>query len=116
MVTSYLTAILQPTKPDMGMRNSRELRTLAETIDKLLAGDIVGAADMLAQRFKAVELAATEGSWSIAKHLELIPEGGVTSLSARDREAATKKESQEIKLRSMTAAASEGGGGRRGDG
>eukprot|EP00974_Lingulodinium_polyedra_P075281 7294911-Lingulodinium_polyedra.AAC.1 len=72
-VVEYLTTVLEKGEKDLGLRNSRELRSLAQAIDAIIRGDLAFAADTLVQRFKAVETAALEGGWALAQHLELIP-------------------------------------------
>ena len=68
----------------MGVRNSRELETLALVLDKLLDGDAVGGMDVLSQRFKAIEHVLNAGSWNTASHLELIEmDEGLASLEER---------------------------------
>jgi len=63
VVLQYLTTFLAPSLgPDLSLRNNRELRTLATTLDALVRGKTAEAADMLVQRFKAVEL-ASKWSW-----------------------------------------------------
>ena len=44
----------------MSIRNLDELKTLARTLDLILAGKVVEVGDMLAQRFMAVEAADVE--------------------------------------------------------
>jgi len=82
VVTNYLTVGLSPSaasqgKP-LGMRNEREMRTLAESLDALLTGDLGRAGDILMQRFRACEVNVLEGDWNMAKHLELIPAHQIT--------------------------------------
>ena len=80
--------------------HQRELRTLAESLDALLGGNLGRAADLLMQRFKAVELACTdEGGWAAASHLELIPDAKASSSSFREREHAARSLIKEDKLR-----------------
>ena len=95
----YLTTALSPAHPSMGVRNQRELRTLAEALDALIGGDLGRAADLLMQRFKAVELAATDaGGWAAASHLELIPEVNASSSTLSEREAAARALVRQDKL------------------
>ena len=49
---------------DEPFRSEREMRTLAESLDLVVAGRVVAAADLV-QRFRAVEMAALEdgGTW-----------------------------------------------------
>eukprot|EP00972_Heterocapsa_arctica_P088461 13043060-Heterocapsa_arctica.AAC.1 len=55
----------------------REMRTLAETTDCPIAGDLDRAGDILVQRFKALEVSNGEGGWSMGRHYELIPPDAV---------------------------------------
>ena len=104
-VESYLSTVLMPSLgATMSARNERELRTLAKGLDKLVKGDAAGAADVLVQRFKAVETASSDGHWGIAKHHELLPSGAVSAVPDREREAAARMEKEERKLRATTAA------------
>ena len=103
VAVKYLTTVLQQAQSNMTLRNSRELRTLAEAIDYLVQGKVVEAGDLLAQRFKAVELAATEGSWKIAQHMELIPATQVSASSYAEREKAAQREVREARFRRALA-------------
>ena len=105
VVTSYLTAVLLPAQGTaIGLRSERELRTLAMAMDLILEGNVARALDVLAQRFKAVESASGEGGWSVSRHLELLPEGRVTSVSAKEREAMQRQENAEMRLRALSKA------------
>ena len=86
-VVQYLTTVVERGQKDVGMRNRRELRTLAEALDLLLDGDPLKAADVLMARFSSVELASADSSWAVSQHLELVPGsmGGVASEAARHR-------------------------------
>jgi len=100
LVTRYLTQALVPSAGSkLSLRNSRELRTLAEAMDALLQGDLARCGDLLIQRFKAMESAMADSDWSLAKHLELIPESEVAVTSYGEREHASKLELRERKLR-----------------
>eukprot|EP00971_Amphidinium_carterae_P240252 4770000-Amphidinium_carterae.1 len=110
IVTTYLTTALMPSMGEaLGLRNGRELLTLARAVDALLRGDTVVAAECLLQRFKAVEMSAIEGSWSNAKHLEVIPEQRVTAISGAERRHAHACERTESRNRVGTAAGSSHG-------
>ena len=52
----------------MGTRNSRELDTLGEIMDRLAVGEFGRAADLVTQRFKTVEMALHDGDWTRAPH------------------------------------------------
>ena len=56
----------------------RGLRTLAEALDELMSGQMMTAMDIIGQRFRAIEASILEeGGWSVARHLEVVPETGV---------------------------------------
>ena len=95
----YLTTVLNQAQQSMTLRNSRELRTLAEALDRLIGGKTAEAGDLLIQRFKAVEMASGEGSWRVAQHLELIPSSAVTAVNHEEREAACRQEVREARVR-----------------
>lgn len=95
----YFTTVVNQTGNNVGLRNARELRTLAEALDLLMVGKVAEAGDLLMQRFKAVELASQEGNWKVAQHLELIPETGVSTSSFKERRAAAKLEMEDYRLR-----------------
>ena len=87
VVTSYLTSVLLPAaEPNLSLRNSGELRHLAEALDCLLTGNVMGVADVLAQRFRSVETAHFDGSWNQARHLEMLGDARVSSISVKDRQ------------------------------
>ena len=100
MVMAYLTSVLIPSRGNqMSMRNTGELKTLATALDLLISGKVPEATDILSQRFQAVEMADNEGSWATARHLELLPEAKVSSVTAESRRRALKLEKAEIKLK-----------------
>jgi len=102
VVTNYLTVGLGPSaasqgKP-LGMRNEREMRTLAESLDALLNGDLGRAGDIMMQRFRACEVNAIEGDWGMAKHLELIPAHQISSIPNGMRQEMQKEKRLADKL------------------
>jgi hypothetical protein len=98
IVTSYLTAILQPALgKDFHARNRQEMRTIAEAVDALLIGDLARASDILISRFSAVELASTSKHWNVARHLELIPPQDVSSIPTELMDYATGAEKKEAR-------------------
>ena len=119
-MVQYLTTVLENANSTVGMRNSRELRTLAQAIDDILVGKIDSAADILMQRFKAVEIAAADGHWKVAEHLEVIPQTKPLAAADREREAAAETAVREAKLRAILSGSrfqhDEGDGGGRGAG
>ncbi len=64
----------------------------------LARGELSSLADMLMQRFKAVELAVQEGSWGTAARLELLPLHNVGLTSLAEKRVASKAELLQIKL------------------
>ncbi len=84
VVTTYLTTALSPAAAAAGaplrLREMREMRTLAEALDAIIRGEPAKAGDLLMQRFRATEMPVSDGHWTLAQHLELIPETTVTSV------------------------------------
>ena len=83
-LNTFLTSVLLPAG-DPGVRNSREMRTIALALDEILKGNVLGATDLLAQRFKAVQQASADGHWNVAKHLELLPDGQIATVTQAER-------------------------------
>ena len=106
-------------KDAVGLRTSREMRTIAESIDALMEGNVLRAGDLLIQRFKALETSVIDGTWSRARHHELIPEEGVGLASAGERQAISLLElqhgggQQEIGNRQRSASRAKFGGAPR---
>ena len=84
---TYLTAILHGLYPQekIGPRNSPELRTIAEALDSLGNGNVPKTADLLVQRFKAVEESVKKGSWEDSSFLELIQRDAVGLTSQQEK-------------------------------
>jgi len=100
--TPYLSSVLMPTfGPDANVRNTNELQNLACALDHLMRGDVPRACDVLAQRFKAVELAAQEGSWNIARHVQIAGDTRVSTLTQKEMEEATMQERHESRYRGV---------------
>ena len=91
---NFLLSIFHGTHPPekVGVRNCRELRTLAEAIDGLTRGDLPAVGDLLMQRFKALTESVNDGSWSVARRLEVIPDTRVSLASLDERRSAAKSE------------------------
>ncbi len=112
IVMQYLLAFLVPSiGRTIPVAQMRELKTLATAIDMTLVGRQDSASDVLMQRFRAIEMALRDGTWTVAKHVELVEdEHGSTSLPVR--EAATKEAVREGKLKKHIEKDPKGGGGR----
>ena len=104
-VVRYLSTVLfAHHSPDsVGVGRVRELRTLAECIDHLCKGRLPQLGDMLMQRFTAVEMSLSEGGWSAARHLEIIPETLYGLASRQLRTAAVVEETRQLKLKALLA-------------
>jgi hypothetical protein len=99
VLTYVMTVYMQRfTSQEIGIRNLRELRTLAEALDALLEGNLARVGDLLVQRLKAIEMAVFDGNWNLARHLELIPPQEVTLVSVPEKAQAAKVELQRVKL------------------
>ena len=99
-VLAYLNQVILSHHPvsQVGIRNHRELMTLAMAVDYILEGDYVRALDLLIQRFKAVETSLGENGWHMAKHLELIPPTAVALTTIDEKDMAAKAELRNRKL------------------
>ena len=51
----------------------REVLTLVHGLDRLVQRDLLGCADLLVQRLKAIELVLNGASWQVAQNIELVP-------------------------------------------
>ena len=110
---SYYTAVLRPNAgPGLTRRSERELLTLAQAVDSILAGEVPEAAGLLLQRFRALEVASAEGNRALAKHLELVPGAGASSAPPAMRSAMLRREAMEQKIGSAGPHLGPGGGGR----
>ena len=102
VATAYLTTALAPSlaaesKP-LSQGCEREMRTIAESIDAIMAGDVLRAGDVLMQRFRSCETRARDGSWSLGQHMELIPNSRVSSVPEGMRRQIIAEENQHRKL------------------
>ena len=82
----------------LGLRNEREMRTLAEALDSLLTGDLGRAGDILMQRFRACEMNVLEGDWQLARHLEIIPPNQISCIPVGMRQDLVREQNQLNKL------------------
>ena len=122
---AYLTQIYLVKSPEttIGMRNLRELRTLATMVDMMATNDPLRAMDVALQRMKAIELFVSQGNWTQATVLELIPaEGEQRAWFRQELKAAQQEAKAENKLlsdqwprRRRTWEVSSGGGAAPGE-
>ena len=71
---------------------------IGRSVDSLLRGDAVGAAELLLQRLKAIETAHHDKSWDVARHLVPLPPAQVTALSRQERASLARDEKQALAL------------------
>ena len=97
---AWLTSIFHGRYPQetIGVRNARELKTLAQSLDALRRGDLPALGDTLMQRFKAVQISITDGNWGTAARYELIPPDEISLASPEERQAAARSSLLAIKL------------------
>ena len=98
-VGAYLNQVLFNQHPpaSIGMRNARELVTLAEAIDLLMEERLASLGDLLMQRLKAVEASLSDG-WAVANYQELIPPPRATLTTDQERAFASRHAMQQRKL------------------
>eukprot|EP00438_Fugacium_kawagutii_P033385 Skav211631 [mRNA] locus=scaffold2262:105332:110360:+ [translate_table: standard] len=91
---SYYLAILTPALKDRwNIRTQRELRVLVEILDQMAIENGPGAADIVAQRIKALEQSVLDNNtWKKAKFLELTAEEA--SLADKGEEQMMVKEAE----------------------
>ena len=97
----YLLTVIYPTyKEKLGVKLTRELRTLATAMDFIASGQSEKAADVIGQRMKALELALADQGWVRAQFLELIPQEGAGLADPEEQRMASKEQATEAKMRS----------------
>eukprot|EP00438_Fugacium_kawagutii_P016768 Skav231119 [mRNA] locus=scaffold7:90570:104623:- [translate_table: standard] len=102
--TSYFLTVLVPQyREKLSLRTSRELRSTAKALDLIAQGHQDRAADVLAQRYKALEVSLADQSWSRAQHLELIPAEGAILTEHDELVMATREQKDEIRMRNMVS-------------
>ena len=99
IVQAYVHQVLFTNHPknQIGIRNAREAETMALIADTLIRGEADAALDVVMQRLKALERSVSDGNWSVARWMELIPTGE-TQLSSRE-EARTALRNEEAERR-----------------
>lgn len=98
--TSYFLTVMLPLHRErLNLRVQREMRTVAKSLDLIAMGEPHRAADVLAQRLKALELMVSDQSWGRAAHVELLPAEGATLVEPDESWVATREHVFENKLR-----------------
>ena len=98
---AYLSQIYLPknTEAAIGLRNLRELRTLALLVDLVAGNDPLRALDVAIQRMKSIEVFIAQGQWSQATLLELVlPEDEQRAFFRQELKAAQQEHKSELKL------------------
>ena len=75
----------------LGLRNVKEMITLATAIDLICGNDGLRALDVLVQRLKALEVAQSQGGWTQASQLELIMTTDQTAVFRQELRAAQQE-------------------------
>eukprot|EP00435_Cladocopium_sp_Y103_P058626 s283_g20.t1 len=103
---NYILTILLPALGQKaGVRSTRELKTLGTIMDQLAAGSPSKAADVVAQRIKALERATQEGHWGAAQFLELLAPEGTLLLDRSEESFLAREYLLDQKLRNYTTRA-----------
>ncbi|CAE7668538.1 unnamed protein product [Symbiodinium sp. CCMP2592] len=105
VATNWMLTLMMTKQPVM--RLAREMRTLAMALDEIAAGRYQYAADVIAQRLKALELFQNDGSWNRAQYLELLDAEGPSLLGRDEAVMASKEWAGELRMRKLQ---SKGGG------
>ena len=108
--TSYYLRVLSLGTAQGSVRTLREMKTLCAVLDQIAHGRVLEAADVLAQRLKALELAAEEGGWASAQYLELIPQDKGTLVSGDERHMLKREQESALRLNSTPLPTPWGGG------
>ena len=114
--TTYLQAVLLSQYPmeKMGPRSVAELRTIASALYELGTGRLGAVDNILIQHFKSPEMQIREGSWNLARRLEIVPhQSGLTSFD--EKRMAAREEILHGKLKDTMRKGGSGGSGKAGE-
>jgi hypothetical protein len=114
-MSSYFSIVV---KPSLGsaMAQAREMHHISQTIDLLRQGDLDVVGDMLAARFMSLHQSVVDGTWSTARHLELMPMEETTAAAPEVLLEAKRHARMASKLTPETWSWSGGGKNRGGRG
>ena len=100
VATAYYLGILVPTHAGKaGLRTMRELRCWCRLLDLLAKSQTGAAADLAAQRVKALERSIVDGGWTRAQHLELLEPEGATLLDKSEDLMLAKEAELEARIK-----------------
>ena len=109
--TAYYLRVLSLGTAQSSLRTLREMKPLCAVLDQIAHGKVLEAADVVAQRLKALELAAEEGGWASAQYLELIPQDKGTLVSGDERHMPKRERESALRFTSTPQPTPWGGGG-----
>ena len=99
LASKYYAALRAEAREKINPGQHAELRTLAEALDSLWAGQLGRAGDMLAQRLRAVEANSVERiGWLRARFIEALPPSQITSVPVAMRAEIDKQARSEFRL------------------
>ena len=100
MASAYYLNVFVPLYKDrIAAPRMRELRHWCRVLDHVAKDEFGNAADVIAQRIKAVEKAFVDNSWTQATHLELIEPDGATLLDKSEDLMLVREAELELKVR-----------------
>ena len=85
--SAYHLQVARVIYPNMSFRHERRMSSFAEAIDRLALNQPRRVADLLCQRYRALDMSIADAGWERAKHLELVREL-VTSSNRKKRSLA----------------------------
>ena len=87
-----------PPEATIGLRNLRELRTLATMVDLMASNNTLRALDVAIQRIKSIELFVAQGNWTQGSLIELVlPEGEQRAWFRQELKAAKQEKKSETR-------------------
>ena len=99
LLTFYHEVMFRPrAKIDFSFKVEREMKTLVEAIDALLEGSLDRVGDVLMGRYKALEDAATTGSWEVAQEYEAVAQRDDGLVSDAERQRAVALQLRRVRL------------------
>ena len=107
IVMKYINSIWHGAHPvsEMGVRSTREMKTIGSALDALLSGELAEVGDVLMQRLKALVQSHKDGHWQVAQHLELVDAKGIGATSAEELNEACRAQLAAHKIREAIAKA-----------
>ena len=105
----YYRQVVAPRGGSKGMQ--REMLTLSVALDTLLEGNILGAADIMAQRLKSLEMMQQGAEANLALQIELLPKDHLGMVADNEARYAQKQYSAESKLQKQLKGNSQPGKG-----